>query len=186
MANIKSRKKPKELNRKISLIIALFSILFGIALIILSSGSTISSVPKNQNSESYPPQNYPTKLYIPKIKKTLDISDGQVVDNRWTVSTTGVSYLTTSAIPGTIGNTVIYGHNRKDILGKLPNISIGDIVYVIMQDGRIVKYEVFERKEIAPTQVEILENSTDSRLTIYTCSGFLDQSRFVIIAKNIS
>jgi sortase (surface protein transpeptidase) len=90
----------------------------------------------------------------------LDISDGEVVDDRWSISDTGVSYLTSSVVPGTAGNSVMYGHNKGDILGGLP-------------------------MQIKPTQVEILNQSDDTRLTIYTCSGFLDTARFVVVGKLI-
>lgn len=125
----------------------------------------------------------PTKLYIPKLAKILYVSDGYVVDNRWTISETGVSYLTTSAIPGQIGNSVIYGHNRNEILGYLPQVAPGDLIYVVLTSGEFVKYQVAETRVIEPTQVEILNQSADSRLTIYTCSGFLDSARFIIMAK---
>lgn len=167
-------------------LLAITSIIAGGGLILFSSSSIWQLAPGKLNThEVLLPKNYPSKLYIPKLSKALDITDGQVQDNRWTVSATGVSYLTTSALPGEIGNSVIYGHNRRDILGGLPWLSVGDTIYITMQNGDLIKYEVFERKEILPTQVEILDNTLDSRLTIYTCSGFLDQSRFVVIAKKV-
>lgn len=128
----------------------------------------------------------PAKLYVPRLSRILYIADGEVVDNRWTISQTGVSYLTGSAIPGSIGNSVLYGHNRKDILGGLPKVSNSDLIYVVMENGEFAKYEVFETKEIKPTQVEILVSTSDTRLTIYTCSGFLDQARFVVVARLVS
>lgn len=127
----------------------------------------------------------PTKLYIPKIAKILYVSDGYVVDNRWAISETGVSYLISSALPGQTGNSVIYGHNRQEILGNLPQVTAGDPVFVVLTSGDFVKYAVFETKVIEPTQVDILNQSADSRLTIYTCSGFLDTARFVVIAKKV-
>lgn len=132
------------------------------------------------------PQNKPVKLFIPSISKKLDISEGEVVNNRWTISQTGVSFLTDSALPGTTGNSVIYGHNRNNILGRLPYINNGDKIYVLLNNGEFVKYEVLEEKEISPYQVEILSPTSDSRLTIFTCSGFLDQARFVAIAKRVN
>lgn len=185
MANKTRPQKKLSIRRTISLILAIVSILLGMALIFASTATSSLSPKSDSFKEVSLPANYPVKLYIPKLEKALDITDGQVVDDRWTVSATGVSYLTTSAIPGAIGNSVIYGHNRKEILGGLPKLSLGDFIYVTMKNGEVLKYEVFERKEISPTQVEILNETEDSRLTIYTCSGFLDQSRFVVIAKKV-
>ena len=125
----------------------------------------------------------PIKLYIPKLSKVLAISDGEVIDNRWIISETGASYLSSSVLPGKVGNSVIYGHNKTEILGGLPRVSAGDLIFVVLASGDFVKYQVFETKEVLPSQVEILESSDDSRLTIYTCSGFLDQARFVVVGR---
>lgn len=125
----------------------------------------------------------PIRLYIPKLNKALAIEVGEVVDNRWSISQTGVSFYKDSALPGSNGNSVIYGHNLKNILGDLPNLTNEDKIYIILSDGSFAKYEVFNKKAIKPDQVEILNQTQDSRLTIYTCSGFLDAARYVVVAK---
>lgn len=167
-------------------------ILLGVVLIFLGAFDSLNlsnSINKSKEGaaqEVSDPVTKPAQLYIPKLAKVLEISDGEVIDNRWTVAESGVSYLTTSAMPGNIGNSVMYGHNKAKILGGLPYVVKGDPIYVVMTDGRSIRYEVFETKQIKPTQVEILNQSEDSRLTIYTCSGFLDTARFVVISKQIS
>ena len=124
----------------------------------------------------------PTKLYIPKLNEVLYVSEGEAYGDRWTISETGVSYLSSSALPGSNGNAVIYGHNKDDIFGYLYLVSPSDPIYVVMASGKVEKYFVSEEKEIGATQVEILDATNDGRLTIYTCSGFLDQARFVVVA----
>lgn len=184
MAKKSLSRKSKRLSRA-NLFLAVLLIVIGIGLIFFSSNSQ-SKTDSTVQIHSEADKEYPVTLYIPKIHKILQISNGTAVDSRWTVSDTGVSYLTSSALPGTIGNSVIYGHNRREILGTLPNLSTGERIYITTSGGQIITYEVFEKKEIKPTQVEILNSSEDYRLTIYTCSGFLDQSRFVVIAKQVS
>ncbi|OGD99509.1 hypothetical protein A3H87_04405 [Candidatus Curtissbacteria bacterium RIFCSPLOWO2_02_FULL_42_37] len=156
----------------------------GIMLFTAISKSAAQVLPQNEPQQTQFLEK-PAKLYIPRLAKILYISDGQVVDNRWTISETGVSYLTTSAIPGQVGNSVIYGHNRNEILGDLPQVVDGDPIYVILESGDFVKYQVAETKVIQPSQVEILNQSADSRLTIYTCTGFLDTARFVVVARQV-
>src|SRR5947209_7136555 len=88
---------------------SLILILLGIGLIFLSVyNSTLvqSESTRVQESGTQRESIYPVQLYIPKLSKILEIEDGKVVDNRWTISASGVSYLTTSAMPGE-GNTVI-------------------------------------------------------------------------------
>lgn len=136
-------------------------------------------------TEQYASIQKPQKLIIPRLSKTLDITDGTFANDRWSISETGVSYLTSSALPTQAGNSVIYGHNKKDILGDLPSLKNGDQIYLVLANGNFVKYQVSEAKVIKSTQVEILNETQDSRLTIYTCSGFLDQARFVVIAAKV-
>lgn len=171
---------------------SIFFVTCGLALIFLASLNSLTATWSNSRKSVNPAaggetksEANPVQLYIPKLAKVLYISDGEVVDNRWTISATGVSYLTSSALPGDGGNSVLYGHNRADILGGLPALRKGDVIYVAMSDGQSIKYTVFETREIKPTQVEILKGTEDARLTIYTCSGFLDQARFVVVARYI-
>ncbi|MGB2731849.1 MAG: sortase, partial [Microgenomates group bacterium] len=35
---------------------------------------------------------------------------------------------------------------------------------------------------VSPDQTNVLKQSHDKRLTLYTCSGFLDTQRFVVVA----
>lgn len=144
-------------------------------------GTSINSTGNIQKVEAKP-----YKLYIPKLHKILFISDGVIVNGRWMISDSGVSYLTTSMMPGKIGNAVLYGHNLDNLLGKLPSLVEGDLVYVVMDNGTFYKYQVFDRKQVKANQVEILKNSNDSRITIYTCSGFLDSARFVVVGRLVN
>jgi len=127
----------------------------------------------------------PGTLYIPKLNRVLAVSDGQVINDRWTTSQTGVSYLKTTPTPGSKGNSVLYGHNLENILGDLYLLQNGDNIYVVTRNGSFVKYQVSEVKEVTPQSIEILDNTKDARLTLYTCSGFLDTARFVVIAKQV-
>ena len=192
MASTKnSRKKVQSKGLKLPTytanILSLLLISIGAIILIQTSTLKMSSlyIPvAGQQTTQNPHQtgSKPVKLYIPQMQRILYVSDGQVESNRWTVSQAGVSYLTSSAYPGK-GNTVIYGHNTRDILGGLWRVHEGDYIYVVLENGDFIKYQVTEEKEIEPTQVEILNSTDDSRLTLYTCSGFLDEARFVIIAK---
>ena len=189
----RSRKKKSTLRLHISRAFAIFLILAGAGLIFWSSfrqggWQTANKVEVQSTQENNTDKVAPTpaKIYIPKLEKTLDVSDGFIQDNRWTISVTGISYLTTSGKIGEQGNVVLYGHNTQEVLGRLWKVQVGDIVEVTDSGGNVRKYEVFERKEVKPNKVEILESTGDSRLTIYTCSGFLDTARFVVVAKKAS
>lgn len=197
MAITKSSQKKLSLNGSLkralnSQFFSLIYIVLGAILVFTGSVSLLNLDLKHpflnrtaQKSEVLIDPVKPTRIFIPKIAKNLNIESGQVINNRWTISPTGVSYLTDSSLPGTNGNSIMYGHNLKNILGDLPNLQNGDFLYVVLNNGQFVKYSVFEKKQITPYQVEILKQTPDSRLTIYTCSGFLDSARFVVVAKKV-
>lgn len=170
-----------------TLILGLLLLSAGLFLVLYSNIDKFKFSPNEQSVISSPAfdssQEAPVKIYIPKIGRFLPIEAGKVVENRWEVSERGVSYLTSTPAPGQLGNTVMYGHNRDAILGRMQNLVSGDKIYVLGDKGTIYKYTVFETKEITPQQVEILNQTEDKRLTVYTCSGFLDQSRFVVVAS---
>ena len=195
MANSKVNKSSHKVNSRIILqsILAVALILGGFFLIFysgrdrfVSNQRPVVSSQANDRVEVKKVEAKPYKLYIPKLHKILYISDGIIVNGRWMISDSGVSYLTTSALPGNRGNAVLYGHNLDNILGSLTQVADGDLVYVVMDSGNFYKYQIIERKEVKPNQVEILQNTTDSRVTIYTCSGFLDSARFVVVGKLVS
>ena len=182
------QQKSLKFFHNIRILTSLLFIVAGAGVLLYTSIQNIGFITKPkvpvQASQDGLPVSKPVKLYIPPMSKLLDVSDGYAQGDRWEISQTGVSYLTTSALPGK-GNTIIYGHNTKDILGGLWRVQEGDYIYVVLTNGDFAKYRVSERKEIDPSQVEILNQSNDSRLTLYTCSGFLDTARFVVVAKEV-
>ena len=135
----------------IRILTSLLLVIFGAGILLYASIQKIGFITKPkvpaQASQDGLQVAKPLKLYIPRMSKMLEVSDGYAQGDRWEVSQTGVSYLTTSALPRK-GNTVIYGHNTKDILGGLWRVQEGDYIYVVLTNGDFVKYQVAQRKEI--------------------------------------
>jgi len=125
----------------------------------------------------------PEKVLISKIKLDLLVSPVKVVDNQWIISEKGVSYLLGSGIPGREGNVVIYGHNKSHLFGPIRWLEIGEEIKLISQRGDEYIYSIVETKIVSPETVEVLAPTKDAILTLYTCTGFLDRERFVVIAK---
>ena len=46
-------------------------------------------------------------------------------------------------------------------------------------------YTVSEIKEVIPSQIEVIAPTPDETLTLYTCSGFGDSMRLIVIAKRV-
>ncbi|MDP3941877.1 MAG: sortase [bacterium] len=133
-------------------------------------------------AESTAAHGLPVRLKIPNVAIDLSVYPATVHNTTWETTDKGVSYLESSALPGSTGNAIFYGHNWPNLLGPLKNTNVGDTIKVSFADGSVVAYTVEFITIVKPEQTKILDNSEDSRLTIYTCTGFLDQKRFVVTA----
>jgi LPXTG-site transpeptidase (sortase) family protein len=95
-----------------------------------------------------------------------------------------------TASPKDSGNTVIIGHrftytNPEGAFYNLDKVKVGDKLALYWQKEELV-YEVTEITTVAPTAVEVERNSTDRRLTLYTCTPLVTASnRLVVIAKPV-
>lgn len=124
----------------------------------------------------------PVTIQISSINVRLPLIPAKITEKGWETTSQGVSYLASSPIPGYTGNSILYGHNWPSLLGNLPKIKPADIIKVYYKDGSYNEFVVEKTAVIAPDQIGILDATTDKRLTIYTCTGFLDSKRFVAVA----
>jgi len=127
----------------------------------------------------------PTHISIQWFLDT-PISEQIFENNNWTISETEASYLTQSALPGQNGNIIIYGHNKRSIMGNIRALKGNEIITLTTKNGEKHQYEIGLIKEVDPDQTEFLEPTNEETLTLYTCSGFLDKKRFIVQAKPVS
>ncbi len=127
----------------------------------------------------------PIGIKINSINLSLGITPAQINNNRWEASTTGISHLKSSVVPGQKGNAVLYGHNWPNLLGNLKDVKVGDTINVTNSDQSEKTFVIEYITEVTPLEISILEESEDTRITLYTCSGFLDTKRLVVVAKLI-
>lgn len=113
-------------------------------------------------------------LSIPKLK----IENATVAIGGEDLSKSLIQYPGT-AVPGKNGNAVIFGHsilpifydpkNYISIFSTLPTLKKGDEINV-NYDGVSYKFRVENLFEVAPTDIQVLEQDTsDSYLTLVTC-----------------
>lgn len=124
----------------------------------------------------------PSRLVIQTIGVDLPIVPSEIKNKKWSDTKTGVSYLSSSPLPGEEGNSVIYGHNWQGLLGSLPSVTPGDIISIVYSDGSTKDFEIEFTTTVDPSQTGVLASSKQKRLTVYTCTGFLDSKRFVATA----
>lgn len=136
----------------------------------------------------YQPTNYsnynviPVRIRIPSLNIDLPIIEATINKNKWATTNDGVSYLETSPLPGYKGNSILYGHNWNNLLGKLKYIKPGEKIEIAYSNGTIKKFSVNTMGVVTPDQTHVLLPSKDVRITLYTCTGFLDSKRLVVTA----
>jgi LPXTG-site transpeptidase (sortase) family protein len=85
------------------------------------------------------------------------------------------------------GNAVLYGHDdiEGSIFARLKDLQPGDEIDVAI-GGRVQRYRVSTRVIVAPTAVQILDPTSDVRLTLFTCwPNWVDTQRVVITALQL-
>lgn len=130
------------------------------------------SVAKVVSSATLPSKEY--TISIPKI----NIYDAKVKVGGEDLTRSLVHYQPVS-MPGSLGNTVIFGHSTlpqlynmndyKTIFTFLPSLNEGDVIKVSLQNNDY-EYVVNEMFVVKPDQVSVLNQTSDSSmLTLVTC-----------------
>lgn len=106
----------------------------------------------------------------------------------------GVVHFPGTAQPGDKGNVVITGHSSyfpwdpgrfKDVFALLHQVQVGDRV-IVYNNQQKYEYEIYEKKVITPSQVEVLTQDGEDRLTLITCTPVgTDLNRLVLLAKPV-
>ncbi len=185
MKNAKlSKTRRKKLSSLTLLLGLLFLSLFSWELYIRNRPTRLAfaSTPQLEERSEYKEDKTPTVLKIQNAGIELPVIPASFEGNTWPTTSKGTSFLSSSTLPGDIGNTVIYGHNWSNLLGPLFKVLPGDTIKITTKDGTQFTYTVQFTQVVDPTQTYILNNTSDSRLTLYTCTGFLDTKRFVVTA----
>lgn len=90
--------------------------------------------------------------------------------------------------PNTVGNYCIVGHNYKNkkMFGKLADIKNGDIVELIDNSGKTIKYAVYNKYVVNPEDVACTSQLTNGNkeVTLITCTNYGKQ-RLVVKAREV-
>lgn len=144
----------------------------------------------------------PTVLIIPKINVSASIE--QVgIDKEGLMDVPkkpeNVGWLNVSRVPGERGVAIIDGHRgwrqrRPVVFDELHQLTVGDSVYVINDQGETISFIVKKtktyHKDADASEVFVSQNST-AQLNLVTCSGFWDKllqtssERFVVFTERV-
>lgn len=117
----------------------------------------------NSNDESAAATDRLTRISIPKINLNAVVVEG----TSHKALLRGPGHLTDTPAPGESGNSVISAH-RDTFFRHIYELSKGDLVD-IQRNGRSYVYEVTGKRIVDPTDLSVLKQSADSRLTLITC-----------------
>ncbi len=161
-----------------------------------SNQNNQSSQEKNNSTEAevVGPQN---EIIIPKIGVTAPlvfINTANEPDVLLALRDGIVHYYGT-ALPGEIGNSVFFGHSSNDwwepgnykfVFVLLEKLTVGD-TYEIHYNSRKYVYRVTETKVVAPTDLSVLNQTSEPISTLITCTPpGTSWQRFVVVGKQIS
>lgn len=122
----------------------------------------------------------PVNIRIPSLSIDLPISAATIENGKWPASSTGISHLSSSPVPGEQGNSTLYGHNWPNLLGPLKKIQPGDSIEIGLSDGTTRTFVVSRTDTVTPDQTKSISQTGETRITLYTCAGFLDRKRFIV------
>lgn len=161
----------------------LLRVLFVIGLMFIASGLiTIGNEePPRIITPSFEQRLLPVRIQLPS-GKLVKLVRTELSDGIWYVDDAYGNYLSESAALGGPGNVVVYGHNFPHIFGSLDEVKIGELVRVTDQNEVEHRYQIEHITEVDPSDTSWIQPTTESTLTLYTCSGFLDSKRLIVRA----
>lgn len=90
--------------------------------------------------------------------------------------------------PNEIGNYCVVGHNYKSkkMFGRLSETVNGDIIELEGMDGKVVKYSVYDKYTVDPTDTKCTSQLTNGRreVTLITCTNY-GRQRLVVKAREV-
>jgi LPXTG-site transpeptidase (sortase) family protein len=124
----------------------------------------------------------PVRIAIPSLGLDLDVIDGtyNTRTGAWTLTKDKAQFATPSTQPNNEeGNTLIYGHYRREVFASLHTIQPGAQAIVTTDNGYQFTYTFTESETVDPSNVDIFNYEGAPRLTVQTCTGaFFEHRQF--------
>jgi sortase A len=98
----------------------------------------------------------------------------------------GPGHYPTTPMPGQPGNAAIAGHRTTygAPFFSLNELNKGDKIYVTTAQGAF-EYHVRETKVVRPSEVSVLNATTDNRLTLTTCNPRFSASQRLVVVSDL-
>jgi len=125
----------------------------------------------------------PSWISIKSVGMELPVFEEAISGSTWGISTDGISHLNISANPGEEGPIILYGHNTNNRFGPIRWLSPGSQVDLLTTDGKHHLYKIVKTEQVDASFVTVLTSQKGENLILYTCDGFADLKRFIVIAR---
>ncbi len=140
----------------------------------LSTSETMNTAPSKYNDGSI------GSLYIPKLKKTIKVYEGETLENM----KKGIGHFEmTSAWDGNCG---FAGHNRgaSAYFGFVKDLAIGDRITYTTQYG-VRTYEIYSKEKVSETDYSSLGWTAENIITLITCVENVPELRWCVQAREV-
>ncbi len=129
-------------------------------------------------------QGKPVRVEIPSQNVDVSVVSGgySAETDSWSIADNTANFDTSSSeLNSTSGKTLLYGHNKDNVLAKAKNLSAGDVVRVYTDNGHVFEY-VYQSSEIVlPTDTTVLSQLDGAPgLKLLTCDGLWSQNRRIM------
>lgn len=128
----------------------------------------------------------PTYIKMYPLGVDIQVKEALIVGDVWQVFPDAVSHLSSSARIGEKGNIILYGHNKNEILGPIRWAKEGATIELYDAAMNKYLYEVVNTATVEPNNLFYILPTSEETLTLYTCIGFLDLQRFIVVAKRVA
>ena len=153
-----------------------------VAHVITKPGPTFRLIPATTKIGDPPQGTVMAQIQIPKIAVSQYVVSGIDEDDL----AKGPGHYLGTAMPGQAGNVAIAGHRTTHgaPFNRLGELAIGDPIYLTTLGGQRLTYIVSATPvAVSPTDVTVLNNFGDNRLTLTTCNPeFSARQRLIIVA----
>jgi LPXTG-site transpeptidase (sortase) family protein len=136
----------------------------------------------NQSYKDLDLSNPPVRITIKDVGIDLPVYPAKTNNGKLETTTKGASYIASSPVPGEVGNSIIYAHDWVSLFGPLLDVHSGDTIEVEYADKTKKDFIVKSTSVVPYSKSDILSPTEDRRITLYTCTGFFDSQRFVVVA----
>lgn len=151
-------------------------------LIVPSSYSLQAQAKSNDNRMTLPDNHVPVKIVIPSHQIELPIVPSSLLNGDWQVTDKGVSLLSNDPSKASQQGFIMYGHNWPALLGRLQKAQIGEAIILSYENDAPETYKIESVFKVSPNQLDVLQLAKPNTLLLYTCTGFLDNQRLVVLA----